>query len=140
MCSFRDAYETLVSGLANANASKISDSDVIVVAISRDSTASHAKFRAKYSLPFRLLSDPNGEVHRAYRTLILAGLISSRTTFLIDPEGVIVHVYRADLQFAGHAKALADAIAVQREVRKTRQSEPSDGGQLKSTIREIPHF
>jgi hypothetical protein len=58
---------------------------------------------------------------------------------LIDPEGVIAHVYRADLQFSGHAKAVADAIAVQRDVQKSRQGPTIEVGQATSTIREIPH-
>ncbi len=37
-----------------------------VIGISKDSTASHEKFAAKYSLPFLLLSDPTTEVNQAF--------------------------------------------------------------------------
>lgn len=37
-----------------------------VVGVSKDSAASHAKFRQKYSLPFIMLSDPEKSVHAAY--------------------------------------------------------------------------
>lgn len=40
--------------------------DVVVIGISKDSTASHQKFAAKYALPFILLSDPELKAIQAY--------------------------------------------------------------------------
>ena len=64
--------------------------------VSKDSAASHQRFREKFDLPFTLLSDPEREVIDRYgawgektalgRTYM--GII--RSTFLIDPDGRIV--------------------------------------------------
>ena len=49
-CSFRDNYAALTEAGYN------------VVGVSKDSAKSHTGFRAKYGLPFRLLSDPSTEM------------------------------------------------------------------------------
>ena len=67
-----------------------------VVGVSKDSAASHAKFRQKYSLPFIMLSDPDKSVHAAYGAMgekklygkVTVGTI--RTTYVIK-DGVIVY-------------------------------------------------
>lgn len=67
-----------------------------VVGISKDSAASHAKFREKYSLPFILLSDPDKAAHTAYQAIgekklygkVTVGTI--RTTYVIK-DGAIVY-------------------------------------------------
>ena len=76
--------------------------------------AAQAKFRAKYSLPFTLLSDLDGKVCEAYGVMVeknLYGKISrgiERTTFLIDENGKIEKVY-PKVKVDGHAQAvLAD--------------------------------
>ena len=69
--------------------------NVQIIGVSRDSTLSHQKFAAKYSLPFILLSDPGLEAIQAYgvwQEKKLYGKISmgvTRSTFLIDEEGNI---------------------------------------------------
>ena len=69
--------------------------DAVVVGVSKDSAASHAKFAAKYELPFVLLSDPQLEAIQAYgvwQEKKLYGKVSMgvvRTTFIIDENGVI---------------------------------------------------
>ena len=68
---------------------------VVVIGVSRDSVASHARFAEKYSLPFILLSDPDLEAIQAYgvwQEKKLYGKVSMgvvRTTFLIDENGQI---------------------------------------------------
>ncbi|MDB5098667.1 MAG: Peroxiredoxin [Cyanobacteria bacterium RYN_339] len=87
-CSFRDHWKTLEArGIA-------------VLGISPDSQASHAKFAGKYSLPFTLLADTERAVANLYGTYgekTLYGKKSMgilRTTFLIDAEGVVQHVWK----------------------------------------------
>lgn len=66
-----------------------------VIGVNRDSAATHAKFAEKYSLPFRLLSDPTGETLEAYgvwqekKMCGKVGMGIVRTTFLIAPDGKI---------------------------------------------------
>ncbi len=72
--------------------------DVVVIGVSKDSVASHQKFAEKYSLPFILLSDPDGEAIGAYgvwkeKTMFgKTALGVLRTTFIIDENGVIEKV------------------------------------------------
>lgn len=71
------------------------EKNVAVIGISRDSTASHAKFAEKYSLPFILLSDAELTAVKAYGVWqekknygkVSMGVV--RTTFLIDENGCI---------------------------------------------------
>ena len=70
----------------------------VVIGVSRDGVASHAKFAEKYSLPFILLSDPELEAIRKYGVWqekknygkTTMGVV--RTTFIIDEEGNIAHI------------------------------------------------
>ena len=72
--------------------------DIVVIGISRDSVASHAKFAEKYSLPFVLLADPERvaiDAYGVFREKKLYGKISLgivRTTYLIDEMGMIARV------------------------------------------------
>ena len=71
---------------------------VVVIGVSRDSVASHAKFAEKHHLPFILLSDPDREAIEAYgvwQEKKLYGKVSMgvvRTTFIIDENGNIERV------------------------------------------------
>jgi thioredoxin-dependent peroxiredoxin len=67
-------------------------SRVEIVGVSTDSVKSHAKFAEAYNLPFVILSDPENKLVDAYGT---NGLIfTKRTSFLIDPSGVIKKIYQ----------------------------------------------
>lgn len=85
-CAFAAAYEEFQS------------IDAVVIGISKDSAASHAKFAAKYELPFLLLSDPGLTAIQAYdawQEKKLYGKASMgvvRSTYIIDEEGVITQV------------------------------------------------
>lgn len=69
--------------------------DAVVIGVSKDSAASHAKFAAKYDLPFVLLADPELEAIQAYdvwKEKKLYGKVSMgvvRTTYVIDENGMI---------------------------------------------------
>ena len=72
--------------------------DAVVIGVSRDSAASHAKFAQKYELPFVLLSDPELQAIQAYgvwQEKKLYGKVSMgvvRSTFIIDRQGMIEKV------------------------------------------------
>jgi peroxiredoxin Q/BCP len=86
-CSLRD------------NLPKFGKSDAVVLGVSVDTVARHKKFADKYKLPFTLLADEDKKVVGLYdvwqekkflgRTYM--GIL--RTSFLIDPKGVIKKVY-----------------------------------------------
>jgi peroxiredoxin Q/BCP len=72
----------------------------VVLGVSPDGEASHAKFKAKYDLPFALLADPGHEVSEAYGVWgerSFAGkkyMGVERSTFVIGPDGTLVKVMR----------------------------------------------
>ncbi len=72
----------------------------VVLGISPDNEASHAKFKAKYDLPFALLADPGHEVSEAYGVWgerSFAGrkyMGVERSTFVIGADGTVVKVMR----------------------------------------------
>jgi len=82
-CAFAGAY------------AEFAKRDVVVIGVSRDSVASHAKFAEKNHLPFILLSDPERAAIEAYgvwQEKKLYGKVSMgvvRTTYLIDEAGMI---------------------------------------------------
>jgi peroxiredoxin Q/BCP len=85
-CSMRD------------NFGRVTATGVEVFGVSPDSVASHVKFRDKYDLPFRLLSDEGHRVADAFGTWIEKGFAGKtymgveRTSFIIGPDGRIEHV------------------------------------------------
>ncbi|MDO8608746.1 MAG: peroxiredoxin [Phaeospirillum sp.] len=87
---------------------------VEILGVSKDSAASHAKFRAKHELPFRLGSDPDGAVCEAYGVWKKKSMYGreymgiERSTFLIDRDGVLRTEWRK-VKVTGHADAVLAA-------------------------------
>ncbi|HLV60218.1 MAG TPA: peroxiredoxin [Fredinandcohnia sp.] len=86
--------------------------------VSKDSLASHERFRAKFGLPFPLLSDADNAVARvfgAYGTKKMYGKEVEgviRSTFLVGPDGTIEAVW-SPVRVAGHAdEVLAKVRAI----------------------------
>lgn len=83
--------------------------------ISRDSIASHKKFIEKYTLPFILLSDPDGEVCSLYDVLKEKNMYGKksigveRSTFIIDENGIIRKIFRK-VKVDGHIDEVLKAI------------------------------
>lgn len=73
--------------------------DIVVIGISKDSSKSHQKFKAKYELPFLLLSDEDHQVMEAYDVWKEKKLYGksymgvTRSTYVIDEHGVIIQSY-----------------------------------------------
>lgn len=101
-CSFRDSYEAF------------HDAGAEVIGISADSPESHARFTERHRLPFVLLSDPDGAVRARYGVPRTLGVIPGRTTYLIDRQGVVRHVFSSQFQPARH---VAEALRVLGEMR-----------------------
>jgi peroxiredoxin Q/BCP len=83
-CSLRDSRDDITALGAE------------VVGVSMDDAPLHEKFKAKYKLNFRLLSDPDRKVIDAYgawgkKMFGKEGIL--RRTFIIDPTGTVVKVY-----------------------------------------------
>jgi peroxiredoxin Q/BCP len=103
-CEFRDAHKNF--GKKNA----------VIVGISPDKTAAHAKFAAKYSLPFTLVADPENTIAEAYGVWKEKSMYGrkymgiERTTFVIDEQGKIAKIF-AKVKPAGHAAEVLAALA-----------------------------
>lgn len=102
-CNFRDNMER-ISGLG-----------AVVVGVSPDPPAAHRKFRAKYGLNFRLVSDAAKTVCELYGVWAEKSLYGrkymgvERTTFLIDEQGIIRRVWRR-VKVAGHVAEVIAAL------------------------------
>ena len=94
---------------------KLKKKNAVVLGVSRDSIASHCKFRDKYSLSFPLLSDPDGKMLEAYgawgdKVLYgkkMKGII--RSTVLIDKDGKVKQHW-PKVSVKGHVAAVIEAI------------------------------
>ncbi len=102
-CSFRDNFAALRKKRA------------VVIGISADSPASHEKFSRKFDLPFTLASDEDKEVLKQYGVWKQKSLYGrkflgiERTTFVIDEEGKISHIFPR-VKVDGHTEEVLAAL------------------------------
>jgi len=102
-CSFRDSYKDFC------------DAGVEIIGISPDTEKSHQKFQQKYELPFILLSDPDHAVCEKYGVWGLKKNYGReyegvfRTTFIIDPQGVIKRVFK-NVKPSDHSQEVLQAM------------------------------
>lgn len=102
-CGFRDGMEAL------------SALDAVVLGVSKDSAASHAKFIAKHNLNFDLLADTELDIHNKYGTWGEKKMYgktymgTTRATFIIDGEGVIRRVF-PKVKPKNHAEEVRNAL------------------------------
>lgn len=103
-CDFRDSFPDF------------NQENAVILGISKDSSAAHQKFKAKYNLPFTLLTDAEAKVCIAYEVLNPKSMFGKtflgiqRATFLIDEEGKIQALW-PKVKVTGHAKAVFDELA-----------------------------
>jgi thioredoxin-dependent peroxiredoxin len=87
-CGFRDHQDAFLA------------QNIRVLGVSADNSAAHQKFIKKFDLPFTLLCDPNGAIATAYESYGPKKFMGKtyegvyRQTFVIDPAGNIVKIYR----------------------------------------------
>lgn len=83
--------------------------------MSKDDLKSHEQFKKKYTLPFPLLSDPEGKILTAYGCWKKGSLFGrtalgvNRSTFLIDSRGIIRKIWR-NVDVNGHEAAVLEAV------------------------------
>lgn len=98
-CLFRDTYAELAEGGAD------------VVGVSRDDGESHARFRSEHRLPYRLLSDPEQQLARAFGIARPLGLPPMRVTFVVDAGGVVRGAFHHELMADRHVADVRKALA-----------------------------
>lgn len=95
--------------------SKFRRQKTLVFGVSRDSIASHEKFRSKQKFPFHLLSDPDEKVCRKFDVIQEKSLYGrkfmgvERSTFLIDAAGKLRREWRK-VKVKGHADEVLQAV------------------------------
>ncbi len=100
---FRDAYAAFQKA------------GVVVLGVSPDPPERHLRFKARHDLPFTLLADPEHKVCELYDVWKKKknfgkeyfGVV--RTTYLIDPDGKIVRVYKR-VKVKGHTQQVLDDL------------------------------
>ena len=86
-----------------------------IVGVSRDSLASHGRFRTKYELPYELIADLDEAVCGLFGVIRMKIMYGrqvrgiERSTFVIDGAGVVRHEWRA-VKVAGHVDAVLAAV------------------------------
>ena len=86
-----------------------------VLGVSRDSIKSHQNFCSKQGFAFDLVSDADEALCQAFGVIREKNMYGrkvlgiERSTFLIDPEGVIARSWRP-VKVPGHAQAVLDAL------------------------------
>ncbi len=99
---------------AAANA-RFKRAGAVIIGISRDSMASHDKFRAKFKLPFHLVSDTDEKACSLYDVIKEKNMYGrkvmgiERSTFLIDEKGKLRKEWRK-VKVAGHAEEVLAAV------------------------------
>ena len=87
----------------------------VIFGISRDSLASHEKFKAKQDFPFELISDPDEALCKQFDVIKEKKLYGrtfmgiERSTFLIDKDGKLRQEWRK-VKVKGHAEEVLDAV------------------------------
>lgn len=87
----------------------------VILGVSRDSVASHEKFKAKQKFPFDLLSDPEEKLCKQFDVIKEKSLYGrkfmgiERSTFLIDENGKLRKEWRK-VRVKGHADEVLDAV------------------------------
>lgn len=102
-CAFRDANDVL------------KELGAVVLGVSRDSVSSHEKFTAKYDLNFPLIADVDETICNAYGVIREKNMYGKksmgvvRTTFVIDADGNIAHIFN-NVKVDGHEEKVLDVV------------------------------
>lgn len=98
-CAFRDSFEDFT------------DAGVAVFGVSADSPKSHEAFKAKYQLPYTLLSDKGNKVRKAFKVPAdLFGFMPGRVTYIIDKTGTIRHIFKSQFKVEQHVSEALEVI------------------------------
>ena len=100
---FRDLHEEFIKSNAQ------------IYGVSRDSVASHQKFKAKYKFPFNLISDEDESLCKIFDVIKEKNMYGrkymgiERSTFLINDKGQLLNEWRK-VKVKGHAQEVLDTL------------------------------
>jgi peroxiredoxin Q/BCP len=98
VCGFSEEYKYFL------------DKGVRIAGISHDSPETLQRFRERYSLPFRLLSDPRRVVCRMYDAVYPFGLLTRRISYYLNAKGEIGHISDNLLNPRSHLREIRDYL------------------------------
>lgn len=100
--------------------------NAVILGVSVQDEATHKEFCAKEGLNFKLLADTKKEISKTYDSVMNLGIakLSSRHTFLIDPQGVLRKIW-LDVNVQKHSQEVLAAID---DFAKTPQTMPRNPG------------
>ncbi|GAA4335757.1 peroxiredoxin [Pigmentiphaga soli] len=87
----------------------------VVLGVSRDTLASHAKFKEKQGFPFPLVADPDETLCELYGVMKMKNMYGKqvrgveRSTFLVDAAGKLRREWRG-VKVPGHAEEVLAAV------------------------------
>jgi peroxiredoxin Q/BCP len=87
----------------------------VVLGVSRDSLASHDRFKSKYRFPFELIADADGKLCRAFGVIRQKSLYGrkylgiERSTFVFDETGKLRHAFRG-VKVPGHVQQVLEQL------------------------------
>lgn len=102
--AFRDAIE------------KFTALNAVILGVSRDSVRVHEGFKCKQAFPFDLLSDPDEKLCQLFDVIKLKNMYGKqvrgieRSTFLIDPNGLLIREWRK-VKVKNHSEEILEALA-----------------------------
>jgi peroxiredoxin Q/BCP len=101
-CGFRDMLEGLASGSTE------------VIGVSFDDDTSHEAFRKKHNVPFALVADTKhalSDKFDAQNAMMRLLKRPSRVTYVIDKEGRVAGVFKAEMSASTHVDGVRDCLA-----------------------------
>jgi len=101
--SFRDNFE------------KFTALNAVILGVSRDSVRIHESFKCKQEFPFDLLSDADEKLCELFDVIKMKNMYGKqvrgieRSTFLIDPQGILIHEWRK-VKVKNHSEDILDVL------------------------------
>ncbi len=97
-CGFRDRYTAFLDAGAN------------VAGVSADDPASHARFKERFHLPFRLMTDRDGSARRVFGVPKTWGILPGRATFVIGIDRRIIDAFNSQFMPEAHVTNALNAL------------------------------
>ena len=97
------------------NIEKFTALNAVIVGVSRDTVLSHEGFKCKQEFPFDLLSDPEETLCQLFGVIKMKNNYGKqvrgieRSTFLVNPHGLLVHEWRK-VKVKGHCEEVLQAL------------------------------
>lgn len=100
------------------NIEKFTALNTVIVGVSRDTVRVHEGFKGKQAFPFDLLSDPEEKLCQLFDVIKMKSMYGKqvrgieRSTFLLNPEGLLVHEWRK-VKVKDHCVEVLQTLATQ---------------------------